>query len=213
MPSHWQQWFHCTTTTFGVWLPGDPRGWRTIKHRQHIEGDYHNPPPENRDRALHQHASAQRNRPAIIVPAEMRPLICDTFRDALHHHDVLVQAICASATHVHVLARFPATGVAGLSPEHHRADHLNPVPRYTLGKAMSWTTHVFKKHLKSQSPGSPDPGNNVVIYPSGLEGLSAGGLWAKHPSIKPIADESHFHNARRYIRAHDQQAAAVWIRE
>ena len=38
-------WFHVTTHTYGAWLYGDPRGFRTRHHREHVEGDYKNPPP------------------------------------------------------------------------------------------------------------------------------------------------------------------------
>jgi hypothetical protein len=30
--------------TYGTWLPGDPKGFRTRHHREHIEGDYKKPP-------------------------------------------------------------------------------------------------------------------------------------------------------------------------
>jgi hypothetical protein len=38
-------WFHVILTTYGAWLPGDPRGFRTRHHRDHVEGDYKSPPP------------------------------------------------------------------------------------------------------------------------------------------------------------------------
>ncbi len=39
-------WFHVVLTTYGAWLPGDVRGFRTRHHREHIEGDYKSPPPQ-----------------------------------------------------------------------------------------------------------------------------------------------------------------------
>jgi hypothetical protein len=38
-------WFHIILTAYGAWLYGDPRGFRTRHHREHVEGDYKNPPP------------------------------------------------------------------------------------------------------------------------------------------------------------------------
>jgi hypothetical protein len=38
-------WFHVILTTYGAWLPGDPRGFRTRHHRDHVDGDYKSPPP------------------------------------------------------------------------------------------------------------------------------------------------------------------------
>lgn len=42
----WNDWCHCMGHTYGTWLPGDPCSFRTRHHRQHIEGDYRNPPPK-----------------------------------------------------------------------------------------------------------------------------------------------------------------------
>ena len=39
MPRPWNNWFHCMTSAYGQWLPGDPKGWRERNHRKHIEGD------------------------------------------------------------------------------------------------------------------------------------------------------------------------------
>lgn len=30
-------WFHCIATTYGAWLYGDSRGFRTRHHREHVE--------------------------------------------------------------------------------------------------------------------------------------------------------------------------------
>jgi hypothetical protein len=38
-------WYHIMLTTSGDWLYGDARGFRTRHHREHVEGDYKNPPP------------------------------------------------------------------------------------------------------------------------------------------------------------------------
>jgi len=40
----WRDWYHCVVTTYGAWLRGDPRGWRSRHHREHIQGDYRRPP-------------------------------------------------------------------------------------------------------------------------------------------------------------------------
>jgi hypothetical protein len=36
----YQGWYHCMGNTFSTWPPGDDRGWRSYKHREHCEGDY-----------------------------------------------------------------------------------------------------------------------------------------------------------------------------
>ena len=42
------RWFHVTAHTYGAWLAGDARGFRTRHHREHVEGDYKHPPPAGR---------------------------------------------------------------------------------------------------------------------------------------------------------------------
>ena len=37
-------WYHVVLSTYGSWLYGDKRGFRTRHHREHVDGDYKNPP-------------------------------------------------------------------------------------------------------------------------------------------------------------------------
>ena len=41
----WNGWYHVNGNTYGTWLPGDERGWRSRHHKVHVNGDYKNPPP------------------------------------------------------------------------------------------------------------------------------------------------------------------------
>ena len=43
-PNAWNNWYHCVGSTYGSWLRGDPRGFSTFRHREHVEGDYRSPP-------------------------------------------------------------------------------------------------------------------------------------------------------------------------
>jgi len=52
-----RKWFHITFSTYGAWLPGDPRGFRAWKHKRHSSGDYTNRPPRGEHAGLH--AAAQ----------------------------------------------------------------------------------------------------------------------------------------------------------
>ena len=36
----WNDWYHVMCHTYGTWLPGDPKGFRTRHHREQVEGDY-----------------------------------------------------------------------------------------------------------------------------------------------------------------------------
>jgi hypothetical protein len=51
----WNSWHHCTGSTYGAWLRGDPPGWRSKQHREHVDGDYKRPPPAGRYKELEAH--------------------------------------------------------------------------------------------------------------------------------------------------------------
>lgn len=194
----WENWYHCMGRTFGTWLPGDPRGWRAMHHRQHIEGDYRDPPPSGVYEGLHGHVRSVMTENAVRLTEAQRAIVCDALVEALLHHGCEVRIICVDAVHFHVLVRFPRTGVRGLSGAHQRKDGLDPVPRYVLGKALSWSSRVVKQH-SAQSPGSPDPGD----LPKNR------GIWAARPKCVPIENEEHFTRVERYIRAHGKKGACV----
>src|SRR5436190_1901454 len=70
-----RKWFHITTHTYAAWLPGDPRGFRTRHHREHVEGDYKNPPPPGKyaDR-LARSKKLLTQEPVKLAP-EWRPMV------------------------------------------------------------------------------------------------------------------------------------------
>jgi hypothetical protein len=61
------QWFHVILTTYGAWLPGDPRGFRTPNHRLHIEGDYKTPPLTGKHARLHETAASTLTQPIVTI--------------------------------------------------------------------------------------------------------------------------------------------------
>lgn len=206
----WNDWYHVTVSTYGTWLPGDLRGWRTRHHREHVDGDYQNPPPPGKYDALHRAATKSMKRQPIVLPGEIRTTVMETLRDALQHYGVTIAVIAVAGKHAHVLAQFgeniPATGVAGLCDAHQRNDGLDARPRYLVGKSLSFTSHTVKRYvtkLITQSPGTPVPGNYTSIG-------QPGGLWAASPDFNPIVDQEHFTNALSYIADHAAEGAAVW---
>ena len=102
----WDHWYHVTGATYGAWLPGDPRGFRTRHHREHVEGDYKNPPPEGAHDDMHARSKGLLKRDPVRLSPEARRVACDAIREALTHHDCPVAAIAVGATHYHILARF-----------------------------------------------------------------------------------------------------------
>lgn len=103
----WNDWYHVTGGTYGSWLRGDPRGWRTRHHREHVEGDYRNPPKrEDYENLLAQSKSLMIPNDAVRLTPQARAIACDIFARALQFHGVDVIAIAVDAVHYHVLARF-----------------------------------------------------------------------------------------------------------
>jgi hypothetical protein len=70
-----RKWFHLTTHTYGVWLYGDPRGFRTRHHREHIEGDYKNPPPPGKYADKLQRSKESLKQDPVKLNAEFRAIV------------------------------------------------------------------------------------------------------------------------------------------
>ncbi|MDX2119252.1 MAG: hypothetical protein SFY96_13815 [Planctomycetota bacterium] len=102
----WNDWYHITGSTYGSWLRGDPRGWRTRHHREHVAGDYKNPPkPGTWENLYELSKELMIPREAVRLSPQARQVACDVFASALtfHAHDVV--AIAIGRIHYHVLAR------------------------------------------------------------------------------------------------------------
>ena len=61
-------WYHLLATTYGAWLYGDARGFRTRHHREHVEGDYKQPPPAGKYAAREQHSREELRHNKVTIP-------------------------------------------------------------------------------------------------------------------------------------------------
>lgn len=190
----WNDWFHVMGNTYGTWLPGDPRGWRTAHHKHHVNGDYKHPPPPGTGNALHAWAKQHLKHDAVYLSPNQRRLACNHFVEALQHHNIEFTELAMGVIHFHLLARFPlqspASPDAG-APTGARAVSINPAPRQLTGKAKSWTTHNLKKagHFTNRKAG----------------------LWASKCKVKPVTDAEHFEYLRTtYIPRHIDEGAVLW---
>lgn len=104
-----RRWYHVTITTYGSWLPGDPRGFRTRGHREHIEGDYESPPAEDY-RERHRRSRDICKIPPVVLKPHHRRLVTLSIRQRLDALGDIVIAVATSGQHGHVLGKFaPAT--------------------------------------------------------------------------------------------------------
>ena len=185
----WNNWYHCIGTTYGAWLRGDPRGWRSRKHREHVPYDYKHPPPAGNYDRLHAYSKFIMGRDTVVLNWDERVMVCKTIFAALGFHNVEVAELCVSATHFHALCRFiplsPGIAIPGL--DNPRASQ-NRDPRHLIGIAK-------KESARSLSKSGMRP---------------QGGVWAVRCKCKPIRDRRHQVRVARYIFAHYKHGAAVW---
>jgi len=187
----WNDWYHLMANTYGTWLPGDERGFRTRGHREHIEGDYRNPPPAGRYENRKRRSQRLLDRAPVYLPPPARIIAVRSMVHSLTEvHAIELLALAINDVHVHALGRFPKSLRRTAQPTETGAhtSAINDAPRHYLGIAKQWSSKTLA-----------------------VEGLiSPGGAWAAKGKIKPIRDRQHQINVYRYIVAHIDQDAAVW---
>jgi hypothetical protein len=113
-------WYHVVLTTYGNWLPGDQRGFRTRHHRRHVQGDYKNPPKEDHS-GLHLHSSSQMTCPSAQLPTDYRETVGIALVERLQSLGGFVLTASVSKTHIHMLVKVPsheARNWTGLAKKH-----------------------------------------------------------------------------------------------
>jgi REP element-mobilizing transposase RayT len=111
MRSGWNDWYHVVVSSYGSWLPGDRRGWRTQKHRRDVPGDYRNPPPEEFGQGLRRHISRLDIQATILNGPQRRQVGC-WMLESFAHQDIEILALATGGEHCHLLGRFrPCTTV------------------------------------------------------------------------------------------------------
>lgn len=115
-----RRWHHVVLTTYGAWLHGDPRGFRTRHHRQHVEGDYKSPPEEDYAR-LEAHARKSHAQPPVELSSAERELVGKLLRDRLLQGQAWVLCSAVASQHVHLLVKMPVSEgrrLIGLAKKH-----------------------------------------------------------------------------------------------
>ena len=185
MCAAWRDWYHCVGNTYGTWLPGDPRGWHTREHRDHVEGDYTCPPPRGKYDTSHERSKRLMKRDAVTLYKDQQQIVLDVVAESLAFNEIPCPVISVSPTHAHVLARF----VRGR--------------RTSSGKLITDPArHYFGIARKRASRRLSENGS-----------IPRGGLWSKRTTVVPITDQSHFENAVDYIQRHIQEGAVIWIND
>ena len=106
MSDNWY-WYHLIATTYGAWLYGDSRGFRTRHHREHVEGDYKNPPPPGKYAEQERRSRESMPQESVVLPVALRPVVGACVLERLRGLGSLVITISVSGQHLHVLAKMP----------------------------------------------------------------------------------------------------------
>ncbi|MCH7990537.1 MAG: hypothetical protein IID46_15455, partial [Planctomycetes bacterium] len=108
-------------TTYGSWLYGDERGFRTRHHREHIEGDYKKPPPIEKHATQLKRSQILLKQPPVILPIDMRSVVGLALLVRITNLGGFVLRIAVAGQHVHLLMKIPlncARSWTGLAKKH-----------------------------------------------------------------------------------------------
>jgi hypothetical protein len=114
-------WYHVILTTYGAWLYGDARGFRTRHHREHVEGDYKNPPPPGKYGEQERRSRESLKQDPVVLPRDLRSVVGGALRERLVWLGALVLCVSVGGQHIHLLAKTPrgvASDWSGLAKAH-----------------------------------------------------------------------------------------------
>jgi len=102
MPPPRLLWRHVVINTHASWLHGDPRGFRTRRHRIHSSGDYRHPPPRGEHRGLYVHQRRESS-PEVKIPLKVRAVVGRALVRFLLDQRLRVVAVAVAKVHAHAL--------------------------------------------------------------------------------------------------------------
>jgi hypothetical protein len=83
--------------TYGTWLPGDERGFRTENQKLDVPHDYKDPPPKGKYDGLHRYSrSLLKREPVYLETLEQRRRVLEEFVASLQRRAILI-AVARSA--------------------------------------------------------------------------------------------------------------------
>jgi hypothetical protein len=156
MADNWY-WYHLTTSTYGSWLYGDHRGFRTRHHREHIIGDYKNPPPPGMYDHLERWSRRSLKQPVVILEPTWRERIGTALRDRLLQLGAELLVIAVSSKHVHAQAKLPfnkGRDWLGLAKKH----------AWFIARDSGWVGQIWAKRSKALPIKDRRHQTNVYYY-------------------------------------------------
>jgi hypothetical protein len=172
-------------STYGTWLRGDPRGWRSRHHREHVEGDYRNPPPAGKYDALFEWSKKLMNRDPVHIREELRGLIVSESVARLRRGGIEVIVVSFDDHHLHALLR---------ARDHNPRHWVGLAKKHTslllrqLGLSPNPTGGIWAKRCKAKPVGDRAHQLNATRYILDHEKRGAA-VWALAPirTRRPLA--------------------------
>ncbi|MEA2710974.1 MAG: hypothetical protein QOF78_3575 [Phycisphaerales bacterium] len=195
-------WLHCNGSTYGTWLRGDPRGWRSRRHREDCDGDYKHPPPKGKFDKEFKQSKDSMKREGVELSVAARRVACRAMVQALQFHHVEVLALCVGKKGWHALIRCPKKTRDGKTIEQMLKSHAEK----SLGIAIP---RLWRNRIARHFTGLAKKESARALSREGL--AEPGGIWAGGCGVKPIKDRTHQTRAVKYIRDHVLQGAFVWL--
>ena len=195
----WNHWYHCTAHTYGTWLRGDHRGWRSRHHREHVVGDYQNPPPLGLYAKLYERSKRLMKRDPVKIDREdVIDFILRCMIDRLTQFQTPIAIAEFDGVHFHGLIQC--------------VDHD---PKIKLGIAKQYATAQLKKHIEALGIQHEKAHGSAVGLCDALGGfgevnLKLGeGLWGRGSHPTSIEDANHWCKTYGYIFDHAERGAIV----
>jgi hypothetical protein len=151
------RWFHIMLSTYGSWLYGDSRGFRTRHHREHVEGDYKQPPAPETYRFLELQSRKSLKQPPVVLAHDWRAIIGAAVRDRMQQLGANVLSISCSGQHVHLQAKLPPDCPRAWSG--HAKRHA-----WFEARKRGWTDLLWGKRSKAVPINDREHQENVYFY-------------------------------------------------
>lgn len=218
-------WYHVMGNTRGTWPPGDERGWRSYKHREHCDGDYKNPPPPDpRNAKKLQRATALMKHPPVHLNVAERAIVCIAMAEKMRTLGAEVIDLCMNDVHFHGLVRFDGVGewisvdeaesrgiaiprLYGAAREVVRVENGVTLVRVVPGMTAANMLEDGRDPLPRHVVGVAKKHASFSLREAG-HGRD-GGAFATRCKVKPIEDLDHKIRVEKYIVDHHEQGAAV----
>lgn len=134
------KWWLVTWTTYGSWLPGDPRGFRTWRGREYVAppkryAGVDETPYRAADYGERYRLSQEISDDSVSLNPDQRRTACDACVADIIELGLAASVIAVGAVHTHLLARFGSRPI-----------------RPTAGRLKSMMTRGIKEHDSSFQP-------------------------------------------------------------